>query len=97
MRWLLAAALVPIALAAAHADAFDTLPPGVSGNDTGGIISWAPGAGYVFRDLAFAHCAQYNKIAVISSIRHRYGDYIGFRCYFPRAYDPRKTFLRYGY
>jgi hypothetical protein len=93
MRWLLAAAIVPIALAA-HAD---TVPPGVTGNDSGGIIMWAPGADYVFRDLAYLHCARFHKIAVISSIHRRYGDYAGFRCYFPREYDPRKSYLYYGF
>ncbi len=90
MRWVLAAAIVPFALAA-HADMVDTVPPGVTGNDTGGIIMWAPDAGNVFRDLAYLHCAQYNKIAVITSVHRRYGDYVGFRCYFPRDYDPRKA------
>jgi hypothetical protein len=95
MRWALAAivpiALVPIALTA-HAD---TIRPGLTGNDSGGIIQWTPEAAYTFRDLAFFHCARYNKIAVISSIHRRYGEYVGFRCYFPREYDPRKAFL-YG-
>jgi hypothetical protein len=94
MRWVLTAAIVAFALAA-HAD---TVPPGMSGNDVGGIIQWTPEAQYVYRDLAFLHCARFNKIAVISSVHRRYGDYVGFRCYFPREYDPRKAFLygRYG-
>jgi hypothetical protein len=91
MRWVLAAAIVPFALAA-HAD---TVHPGLTGNDTGGIIQWTPETNYIFRDMAYFHCARFNKIAVISSIRRRYGDYIGFRCYFPREYDPRKAML-YG-
>jgi len=91
MRWVLAVAVVPIALAA-HAD---TIRPGVTGNDSGGIIQWGPDAQYFYRDLAAYHCARFNKIAVISSIHRRYGDYAGFRCYFPRSYDPRKALL-YG-
>jgi hypothetical protein len=91
MRWVLTAAIVAFALAA-HAD---TVPPGMSGNDVGGIIQWTPEAQYVYRDLAFLHCARFNKIAVISSVHRRYGDYVGFRCYFPGEYDPRKAFL-YG-
>jgi hypothetical protein len=91
MRWVLAAAIIPFALAA-HAD---TVPPGLTGNDVGGIIQWTPDVKYFYRDLAAYHCGRYNKIAVISSVHRRYGDYVGFRCYFPRDYDPRKAFL-YG-
>ncbi len=53
------------------------MPPGLSGNDVGGIIQWSPEAEYVYRDLAFFHCARFNKIAVITSIHRRYGDYVG--------------------
>jgi len=66
MRWVLAVAVVPIALAA-HAD---TIRPGVTGNDSGGIIQWGPDAQYFYRDVAAYHCARFNKIAVISSV-HR--------------------------
>ncbi len=78
MRWVLAASVVCFAHAA-QADMVDTVPPGVVGNDTGGIIMWTPDAGKVFRDLAYLHCAQYNKVAVITSVHRRYGDYAGFR------------------
>ena len=81
MRWVLAAAIVPIALAA-HAD---TIHPGVTGNNSGGIIQWGPDAKYFYRDIAAYHCARFNKIAVISSVHRRYGEYAGFRCYFPRS------------
>jgi hypothetical protein len=91
MRWVLAVAVISIALAA-HAD---TIGPGVTGNDSGGIIQWGPDAQYFYRDVAAYHCARFNKIAVISSVHRRYGDYAGFRCYFPRSYDPRKALL-YG-
>ena len=90
MRWVLAAAVFPFALAA---HAHDTVPradrqrhrrhhPVDAGRPN--FIATSP-----------IHCARYNKIAVISSVHRRYGDYIGFRCYFPRDYDPRKAFL-YG-
>ncbi len=68
--------------------------PHVHGNDTGGIIPWSPAAMLVYRDLAGAHCARWNKVAIISSIHPVDGDYIGFRCYFPPGYDPVKA--RYG-
>ena len=95
MRWMVAFALVPFSFAADAA--WDGTGPGwgLTGNNTGGIIQWTPEVNYIFRDLAFYHCARFNKIAVISSVHRRYGDYVGFRCYFPRDYDPRKAFL-YG-
>ncbi len=88
MRWkgmLIAIfALVPAA-ASAHIW-------GVKGNDTGGIIPWSPEIRYVYRDIAAAHCAAYNKLAVITSVHAWYGDYVGFSCRFPRGYDPVKAF-----
>src|SRR5271155_2114815 len=74
MRWVLAAAIIAFPLAA-HAD---TVPPGLTGNDSGGIIQWTPDVKYFYRDVAAYHCGRYHKIAVISSVRRRYGDYIGF-------------------
>ncbi len=71
----------------AHADWFD----GIQGNDTGGIISWSPGIEQVAMDRASAHCARYNKAAIITSVHPVYGDYIGFICAFPRGYDPVKA------
>ena len=54
--------------------------PGVTGNDTGGIIPYAPAIEYVYRDLAAAHCAQWGRLSHITSVHRRYGDYIGFVC-----------------
>jgi hypothetical protein len=93
MRWVLAAAAIIAFAPAAHAD---TIRPGMTGNDSGGIIQWTPDAKYFYRDIAAYQCARYHKIAVISSVHRRYGEYIGFRCYFPRDYDPRKAFLYSG-
>lgn len=70
-------------------------PDPIQGNDTGGIIAWRPEIALVYRDIAAEHCARYNKIPEITSVRRRYGDYVGFRCHFPRGYDPRKWQL-YG-
>jgi hypothetical protein len=64
---------------------------GQYGNDTGGIISWSPAVRYVYKDIAAAHCAQYNKVAYITSVHPWYGDYVGFVCAFPRGYDPVKA------
>jgi hypothetical protein len=60
--------------------------PGLTGNDTGGIITWSPEHQHMARDWAGEHCARYGKFARITSIHRQYGDYIGFNCVF----DPRK-------
>lgn len=70
-------------------------PDPIQGNDTGGIIAWRPEIAHVYREIAAEHCARYDKISEITSVHRRYGDYVGFRCHFPRGYDPRKWML-YG-
>ena len=57
---------------------------GLTGNDTGGIISWSRENQCAARHLAAAHCGQYGKVARITSVIPRYGYYIGFACNFPR-------------
>jgi len=65
---------------------------GINGNDTGGIIPWSPQLrAFGYRDAAQAHCTGYNKVARITSVTARYGDYVGFACEFPRGYDPVKA------
>ena len=64
---------------------------GEYGNDTGGIIPWTPEVRDIYKDVAAGHCAQYNKVARITSVHPWYGDYIGFVCAFPRGYDPEKA------
>jgi hypothetical protein len=59
--------------------------PGLTGNDTGGIINWTPEHQRVARPWAAAHCASFGKAARITSIYARYGQYIAFECYFPRT------------
>jgi hypothetical protein len=109
MRWMLApvgvlhavAAVASLALAslvlassAAHAGAAGPAP-GVTGNDTGGIIQWTPEIPDFdfYKHIAVEHCARYNRYAGISSVRHRYGEYIGFQCIYDRRFDPRKLGL----
>jgi hypothetical protein len=53
------------------------------GNDTGGIIAWSPEAQANAADVSMAHCARYGKVARITSINARFGDYIGFVCQWP--------------
>ncbi len=53
---------------------------GMKGNDTGGIIAWAPGVEETALEIASDHCARYGKYAVITSVHPWPGDYIGFAC-----------------
>jgi hypothetical protein len=89
MRWMLSLALVLSPLAA-HAI---TVGPGLTGNDTGGIIQWTPDTDLTYRDIAVAHCARWNRLTSITSVHRAYGDYIGFRCIVDRRYDPRRAGL----
>jgi hypothetical protein len=59
--------------------------PGLTGNDTGGIITWSPEAQAAARHISGQHCARYGKYARITSVHARYGDYIAFTCAFPRG------------
>ncbi|HTK79883.1 MAG TPA: hypothetical protein VL286_05530 [Rhizomicrobium sp.] len=62
---------------------------GINGNDTGGIIPWSPQLrAFGYREAAQEHCKGFHKIARITSVKARYGDYVGFACEFPRNYDP---------
>jgi hypothetical protein len=63
---------------------------GIRGNDTGGIIPWSPWVKHTYRALASDFCAQYYKVAHITSVHPWYGDFVGFTCAFPRHYDPVK-------
>jgi hypothetical protein len=67
--------------------------PPIKGNDTGGIIAWAPGLRTLAREIAADHCARYGKVARITSWRARYGDYIGFQCRWDGRSDPRRPVL----
>jgi hypothetical protein len=86
----LAAGLLALALLAPAARAEVWSVYGINGNDTGGIIPWSPQIRYTYRDIAALHCAGYKKVARITSVHARYGEYVGFACHFPRGYDPVK-------
>ena len=58
--------------------------PGVTGNDTGGIIPYAYYSREQARDLATSHCAMYGKLARARSVDARYGGYYSFGCVFDR-------------
>lgn len=59
---------------------FTGVGPGVTGNDTGGIIPYSPAVEPVYRDLAAAYCAQWGRLSHITSVHRRYGEYISFSC-----------------
>ncbi len=56
--------------------------PGVTGNDTGGIIPYASVSPELARDLAFEHCAKYNKEPRATGLDAQYGGYYSFACRF---------------
>jgi hypothetical protein len=97
MRRMLASAVILLAavtVGSSAAQAGAAGPgPGLTGNDTGGIIQWTPEVAYTYKEIAVAHCARWGRYAGISSVRHVYGDYIGFRCIDDRRFDPRKMGL----
>jgi hypothetical protein len=84
LRFLAVAVIGAGALSSSPAGAH--VPP-FQGNDTGGIIAWSPETHRLRHELAAQHCASYDKTYRITSVRARYGDYIGFRCYWPRGTD----------
>jgi hypothetical protein len=66
---------------------FDGPGPGITGNDTGGIIPYPLVASrggnirVVAQAMAAEHCARYRKFAVITTIHREYGDYVVFDCH----------------
>ena len=95
MRWMLAVALV-LSSFAAHAGAAGP-DPGLTGNDTGGIIQWTPETNLIYRDIAVAHCARWYRLAGITSVHRTQGEYIGFQCVYSRRFDARKAGLPWNF
>jgi len=54
--------------------------PGLTGNDTGGIIPYSPAVEPIYRDMAAAHCARWGRLSHVTSVHRKYGDYISFVC-----------------
>ncbi len=96
MRWMIAVAAVALTPLAACAGLMGP-GPGLTGNDTGGIIQWTPETDLNYRDIAAAHCARWNRLAGITSVHRAYGDYIAFQCIYDRRFDPRKAGLAGAY
>ena len=82
---MLVAALLPVLLAAggpAFAGAVFLGPgPGLTGNDTGGIIAYSPAIKRVaYREMAANWCSRWGRLSHVTSAHLRYGDYVGFVC-----------------
>ena len=92
-RMLLAAVALSLTILpalAVNAEAWSEFD--IRGNDLGGIIPWSPALrAYGYHHAAQAHCDGYRRVAHITSVHARYGDYVGFECVFPRNYDPVKA------
>jgi hypothetical protein len=91
--WLRIAGIAALASLAACAGP----GPVLTGNDTGGIITWNPEHHAYRHAMAAAHCARYDKTHRITSVHPWYGDYIGFACRWDRRrriYDREIVVLR---
>lgn len=55
--------------------------PGVTGNDTGGIFPYSPNVENSYQEIADGHCARWGRLAKVTSIHRKYGDYVSFVCY----------------
>ena len=91
MRW------IAVTLALTSLPACAGPGPGLTGNDTGGIIQWTPETDQIYNDIAAAHCARWNRFVGITSVHRAYGEYIGFQCIYDRRFDPRKAGLPWNY
>jgi hypothetical protein len=55
--------------------------PGLTGNDTGGIIVYSPDLKRgVYREMTANWCARWGRLSHVTSVHRRYGDYISFVC-----------------
>jgi hypothetical protein len=55
--------------------------PGITGNDTGGILPYSPGIEDSYKQIADDHCSRYGRMAKVTSVHRIYGDYVSFVCY----------------
>lgn len=58
--------------------------PGLTGNDTGGIIPYANFSQPEAMAMARDHCGRYGKIAKATAVDARYGGYYSFSCVIDR-------------
>lgn len=52
----------------------------VWGNDTGGILPYAPQIRHTYRAMAAEYCARFHRLSHVTSVHPKYGDYIAFVC-----------------
>ena len=57
--------------------------PGLTGNDTGGIIPYANYDRAAATEMAAAHCARFNKLTKATAVDPQYGGYYSFACIWP--------------
>jgi hypothetical protein len=80
-RAILAALIGALTLAASAAMAEISGPwPSIAGNDTGGIIPYAPNLEGLYPQIARDYCASWGRLSQVTSVHRRYGDYISFVC-----------------
>jgi hypothetical protein len=53
---------------------------GVTGNDTGGIFPYTPDVEGIYQQIADGHCGRWGRLAHVTSIHRKYGDYVSFVC-----------------
>jgi hypothetical protein len=58
--------------------------PGLTGNDTGGIIPYANFSKPDATAMAADHCARYGRLAKATGVDARYGGYYSFSCVIDR-------------
>jgi hypothetical protein len=77
-----AAAALLLSAAAAMANGSEAAGPGrgVTGNDTGGIFPYSPANAGIYVRIAADHCARWHRLAHITSVHPRYGDFVSFVC-----------------
>jgi hypothetical protein len=84
MRWnrfILAALIGVLTLATSAAMAEISGPwPGIVGNDTGGMMPYAPNLEGLYPQIARGYCATWGRLSQVTSVHRRYGDYISFVC-----------------
>jgi len=55
--------------------------PGLTGNDTGGIMVYTPAlTRAAYRQMATGWCARWGRLSYLTSMHRRYGDYVSFVC-----------------
>jgi len=85
MRWtlsILLALIVALTVGSAGAAmaAFAGPEPGITGNDTGGIVPYSPALDGIYRKIAADYCASWGRLSHVTSVHRRYGDYVSFVC-----------------